>query len=67
MPRTGDLQLDAKIKSMALAFGIDHIVIDERPVSAPDATVFTDMTALARHSFYDHRSRATGVNRPALG
>ena len=48
MPRTGDLQLDAKIKSMALAFGIDHIVIDERPVSAPDATVFTDMTALSR-------------------
>lgn len=48
MPRTGDLELDAKIKGMALAFGIDHIVIDERPVSAPDATVFTDMTALSR-------------------
>lgn len=48
MPRTGDLELDAKIKDMALAFGIDHIVIDERPVSAPDATVFTDMTALSR-------------------
>ncbi len=48
MPRTGNAVLDAKIKGMALAFGIDHIVIDERPVSAPDATVFTDMTALSR-------------------
>lgn len=48
MPRTGDAGFDAKIKGMALAFGIDHIVIDEREVSAPDATVFTDMTALSR-------------------
>lgn len=48
MPRTGDAALDEKIRGMALAFGIDHIVIDEREVSAPDATVFTDMTALSR-------------------
>lgn len=48
MPKTGDPALDGKIKKMALAFGIDHIVIDERAVSAPEATVFTDMTALAR-------------------
>ena len=48
MPRTGDAALDEKIKGMALAFGIDHIVIDEREVSALDATVFTDMTALSR-------------------
>lgn len=48
MPRTGNTDMDAKIKGMALAFGIDHIVIDERAVSAPDETVFTDMTALSR-------------------
>lgn len=48
MPRTGDAALDAKIKDMALAFGIDHIVIDERPISPRDQTVFTDMTALSR-------------------
>lgn len=48
MPKTGDEALDGKIKAMALAFGIDHIIIDERPVSAPDASVYTDMTALSR-------------------
>lgn len=48
MPKTGDPALDEKIKAMALAFGIDHIIIDERPVSPPDASVFTDMTALSR-------------------
>lgn len=48
MPKTGQAKLDASIKGMALAFGLDHIIIDERPVSAPDASTFTDMTALSR-------------------
>ncbi len=48
MPRTGDAEFDEKIRDMALAFDIDHIVIDERAVSEPDRTVFTDMTALSR-------------------
>lgn len=48
MPKTGQAELDATIKGMALAFGLDHIIIDERPVSAPEASTFTDMTALSR-------------------
>lgn len=48
MPKTGQAKLDTAIKRMALAFGLDHIIIDERPVSEPENSVFTDMTALSR-------------------
>lgn len=48
MPKTGDAKMDAAIRGMALAFGIDHIVIDQSRVTSPDASVFTDMTALSR-------------------
>lgn len=47
MPHTSDEALDTKIKSMALSFGIDHIIIDRSPVTAPESSVFTDMTALS--------------------
>jgi predicted deacylase len=48
MPVTGDARLDAATRGMALAFGLDHIVIDATRVAPPDATQFVDMTALAR-------------------
>jgi predicted deacylase len=48
MPVTGDAELDAKIKGMALAFGLDHIVIDPGRLADPAASVFTDMTGLTR-------------------
>jgi len=48
MPVTGDAKLDAAIKGMALAFGLDHIVIDATRIPPPDATQFVDATALAR-------------------
>jgi predicted deacylase len=48
MPHTGNVALDGTIKAMALSFGIDHIIIDRAPISAPDKSVFTDMTALSR-------------------
>ena len=48
MPVTGDTRLDAATRGMALAFGLDHIVIDEGRIAAPDATKFVDQTALAR-------------------
>ena len=48
MPVTGDAKLDAAVRGMALAFGLDHIVIDEGRVAPPEATKFTDQTALAR-------------------
>jgi predicted deacylase len=48
MPETGTPQMDALIKGMALAFGVDHIVIDKSHVTAPDMSIFTDMTALSR-------------------
>jgi predicted deacylase len=48
MPVTGDARLDAATRGMALAFGLDHIVIDATRIAPPDATQFVDMTALSR-------------------
>jgi len=48
MPVTGDARLDTATRGMALAFGLDHIVIDATRIAPPDATRFVDMTALAR-------------------
>lgn len=48
MPVTGNAEMDAKIKGMALAFGLDHIVIDRRDNLPADASLFTDMTGLTR-------------------
>jgi hypothetical protein len=48
MPVTGDARLDAATRGMALAFGLDHIVIDTTRIAPADATQFVDMTALAR-------------------
>jgi predicted deacylase len=48
MPVTGDARLDAATRGMALAFGLDHIVIDTGRVAPLDATKFVDQTALAR-------------------
>ncbi len=48
--KTGDAKLDEASKQMALAFGLDHIVINaegERPAD-PQASVYTDNTALRR-------------------
>jgi predicted deacylase len=48
MPVTGDSTLDDRSREMALAFGLDHIVIDN--VRLPDAenSLYTDHTALTR-------------------
>jgi len=48
MPVTGDASLDAATRGMALAFGLDHIVIDTGRIAPPEATKFVDQTALAR-------------------
>ncbi|HEU4687216.1 MAG TPA: M14 family metallopeptidase, partial [Vicinamibacterales bacterium] len=48
MPVTGDARLDAATRGMALAFGLDHIVIDDARVQQGQATQFVDQTALAR-------------------
>lgn len=48
MPVTGDSEFDAKIQGLALAFGLDHIVIDEGPKTATGPSLFTDQTALVR-------------------
>ncbi|MGD8928676.1 MAG: M14 family metallopeptidase [Lysobacterales bacterium] len=48
MPVTGDEKLDTATRGMALAFGLDHIVIDQGPVQSPDASIYTDQTALSR-------------------
>jgi predicted deacylase len=48
MPVTGNGELDGKVRGMALAFGLDHIVIDTGQLADPAASVFTDQTALSR-------------------
>jgi len=48
MPVTGNEELDGKICGMALAFGLDHIVLDPAELADPAASVFTDHTGLSR-------------------
>jgi predicted deacylase len=48
MPVTGNAELDAAARGMAIAFGLSHIVIDEITLPSPDQSVYTDHTALAR-------------------
>lgn len=48
MPVTGDPALDDATKGMALAFGIDHIVIDEGRLRDADDSLYVDQTALTR-------------------
>ena len=45
---TGDAALDAAGKQMALAFGLDHIVIDRERPSDPERTLYTSNTAVRR-------------------
>lgn len=47
MAVTGNPELDDAIRGMALAFGIDHIVIDRAPPSS-GPSIYTDQTALDR-------------------
>lgn len=48
MPVTGDDRLDAGARLLALAFGIDHIVVDRGPLRDPGDSLYTDQTALTR-------------------
>ncbi|EED33720.1 succinylglutamate desuccinylase/aspartoacylase [gamma proteobacterium NOR5-3] len=48
MPVTGDAAFDTKIQGMAVAFGLDHIVMDTGPQHASGPSLFTDQTALER-------------------
>jgi len=48
MPVTGKAELDSAVRNMALAFGLDHIVIDEGRLADPDESIYTDQTALTR-------------------
>ena len=48
MPVTGNVELDGKVRGMALAFGLDHIVIDSSPLADPATSVFADQTGLSR-------------------
>ncbi|MFQ5694409.1 MAG: M14 family metallopeptidase [Terriglobia bacterium] len=46
--KTGDPRLDEGSRQLALAFGLDHIVIDSDRPSDPQASVYTSNTALTR-------------------
>jgi predicted deacylase len=45
---TGDAALDEAGRQMALAFGLDHIVIDRERPSDPERTLYTSNTAVRR-------------------
>jgi predicted deacylase len=46
--RTGDQALDEVTKGMVIAFGLDHIVIDDDRTRDPAASLYTSNTALTR-------------------
>ena len=48
MPVTGNAVFDSKIEGLAVAFGLDHIVMDTGPQHANGPSLFTDQTALER-------------------
>jgi hypothetical protein len=48
MPVVDDPALDARIEELAIAFGIDHILIDRSRPATPEAPVFCDATAISR-------------------
>lgn len=48
MPVTGDPGIDAGTRRLALAFGIDHVVVDRTALRDPAESDFTDYTALSR-------------------
>ncbi|WP_439105844.1 M14 family metallopeptidase [Congregibacter sp.] len=48
MPVTGKADFDKQIQGLAVAFGLDHIVMDTGPQHASGPSLFTDQTALER-------------------
>ncbi|MBT4519628.1 MAG: succinylglutamate desuccinylase [Halieaceae bacterium] len=48
MPKVGDDRLDMASRNMAIAFGLEHIVIDDSALEAPENSTFVDRTALSR-------------------
>ena len=48
MPVTGNAVFDSKIEGLAVAFGLDHIVMDTGPQHASGPSLYTDQTALER-------------------
>jgi predicted deacylase len=48
MPVTGERALDERMRNLARAFGIDHVVIDEARAIDPAASQFVDHTAVSR-------------------
>jgi len=48
MPVTGHRELDEAARGLAIAFGLDHIVIDAAPLRDPGDSLYVDQTALTR-------------------
>jgi predicted deacylase len=48
LPQTGQAELDAKSRGLAVAFGLDHIVLDKGRAQPPEASLYTDQTAISR-------------------
>ena len=48
LPVTGKKSLDQKSRQLAVAFGLDHIVLDRATVTSPDESGYVDMTAISR-------------------
>jgi hypothetical protein len=48
LPQTGQAELDAASRGLAIAFGLDHIVLDKGRAQPPEASLYTDQTAISR-------------------
>jgi len=48
LPVTGQAELDAASRGLAIAFGLDHVVLDKGRAQPPEASLYTDQTAISR-------------------
>jgi len=48
LPETGQAELDAASRGLAIAFGLDHVVLDKGRAQPPEASLYTDQTAISR-------------------
>lgn len=48
MPVTGDENMDKTTREIAIAFGIDHIVVDRNRPTDPEASIYCSSTAVTR-------------------
>src|SRR5258708_962751 len=63
---TGNQKMDDAMARMALAFGIDHIVVDRNRPTDPARSLYCSTTAITRQTCYDGRERLSRHHRSGI-